>query len=126
MPSPRSSESIACLMPATCHSLTSRYPLSASAARNERERPVLFASFSRRFLMPDSTRTLKVVDDMVFLPVFYCLQYNTPHRIYHLLVRSRGRRCDDHSFVLMPAALMIAAHLTSSAFSYAANAAGFC
>ena len=35
---------MACLTPATCHSLTSRYSLSASAARNARLRPVLQAS----------------------------------------------------------------------------------
>src|SRR6267154_945013 len=65
--SPRSAASIACLIPATCHSLTSRYSLIASAARNERLRPVLLASFSRRFLALLSTRTVNVAEVM-FLP----------------------------------------------------------
>src|SRR5580704_19682636 len=64
-PSPRSSDAMARLTPATRHSFTSRYALSASAARNERLRPVLLASFSRRFLICRSTRTVKVVDGMV-------------------------------------------------------------
>src|SRR5262249_13082912 len=61
-PCPRSSDSIAFLMPATCHSLTSRYSLMASAARKERLRPVLLASFSSRFLAAESTRTVKVIE----------------------------------------------------------------
>src|ERR1700692_2622910 len=64
-PSPRSSAAIARLTPATCHSFTSRYALSASAARNERVRPVLLASFSKRFLTSRSTRTVKVVGGIV-------------------------------------------------------------
>jgi hypothetical protein len=32
-------------MPEICHSFVSRYAAIAWAARNERERPVLFASF---------------------------------------------------------------------------------
>ena len=61
---PRSSVPMAFRTPATCHSLTSRYSLSASAARNDRLRPVLFASFSSRFLTSVPTRTVKVVDGM--------------------------------------------------------------
>src|SRR6188474_3454657 len=64
MLSPLSIEAMAFLTPATCHSLTSRYSLSASAARNDRLRPVLFASFSSRFLTSVSTRTVNVVDDI--------------------------------------------------------------
>src|SRR5271166_315791 len=75
-PSPRSSETMARLTPATCHSFASRYSLSASAARKERVRPVLLASFSSRFLTPGSTRTVKVVEgigpDSI---VFYCAHY---------------------------------------------------
>src|SRR6266566_2035248 len=78
IPSPRSSEAIACLMPATCHSLISRYSLIASAARKERVRPVLFANRSSRFFTPVSTRTVNVVD---FIRsnhrVIDCVQYNT-------------------------------------------------
>src|SRR5664280_1695800 len=51
-------------MPATCHSFKSRYSLIASAARNDRLRPVHLASFSSRFLMTGSIRTLTVVEDM--------------------------------------------------------------
>src|SRR6266446_3056137 len=64
MLSPRSSEAMAFLTPATCHSLTSRYSFSASAARNDRLRPVLLASFSSRLLTSVSTRTVKVVEDI--------------------------------------------------------------
>src|SRR5271156_351793 len=67
-PSPRSREAIACLMPATCHSLTSRYSLIASAARKDRLRPVLLASLSRRFLAAASTRTVKVAERMISIP----------------------------------------------------------
>src|SRR5436309_2762505 len=59
---------MACLTPATCHSLTSRYSLSASAARNDRLRPVLLASFSSRLLTSVSTRTVNVVEDIAKLP----------------------------------------------------------
>src|ERR1700730_6505267 len=52
-------------MPATCHSLTSRYSLIASAARNERLRPVFLAHLSSRFLALASTRTVKVVERMI-------------------------------------------------------------
>ena len=53
---------MAFLMPPTCHSLTERYSVIASAARNDRLRPVFFASFSSRFLTTESTRTVKVVE----------------------------------------------------------------
>src|ERR1700691_4336627 len=46
MPLPRSSEERAAVTPEICHSFVSRYAAIASAARNERERPVLLASFS--------------------------------------------------------------------------------
>src|ERR671936_2257407 len=62
IPSPRSSEAMARLIPVTCHSLASRYSLIASAARKERLRPVLLANRSSRFFTPVSTRTVKVVD----------------------------------------------------------------
>src|SRR3954452_16688824 len=65
-PSPRSSDPIAFLTPATCHSLTSRYSLSASAARSDRLRPVLLASFSRRRFTSVSTRRVNVVEAIVF------------------------------------------------------------
>jgi hypothetical protein len=61
MPLPRSSEERAFCMPATCHSLVSRWATIASTARNERERPVLLASFSRRCLVERPTRTENVV-----------------------------------------------------------------
>jgi hypothetical protein len=44
-------------------------PLVASAARNERLRPVLFASFLSRFLIIGSMRTLTVVEDMVLYAI---------------------------------------------------------
>ena len=78
-PSPRSSEAMAFRMPATCHSLKSRYSLIASAARNDRLRPVLLASFASRFLTAASMRTLTVVEDIVVhMPfVFNCVHYTT-------------------------------------------------
>ena len=45
------------MMPEICHSFVSRYAAIASAARNERERPVLLASFSSRLLVERFTRT---------------------------------------------------------------------
>ena len=66
--------------PATCHSFTSRYSLSASAARNDRLRPVLFASFSNRFLTSVSTRTVNVVEDMALTLVIDCIHNNTKMR----------------------------------------------
>jgi len=63
-PSPRSSDPIACLMPATCHSLRSRYSLIASAARKERLRPVFLANRSNRLFAPALTLTVNVVDGM--------------------------------------------------------------
>src|SRR6266478_7787481 len=62
IPSPRSSEAMARLIPATCHSLISRYSLMASAARKERLRPVFLANRSSLFFTAVSTRTVKVVD----------------------------------------------------------------
>src|SRR5579862_2610803 len=79
IPSPRSSEAMARLIPATCHSLISRYSLMASAARKERLRPVLLANRSSRFLTPVSMRTVKVVDFMIVL-VSACVQCNTEAR----------------------------------------------
>jgi hypothetical protein len=69
MPLPRSSEASARAMPEICHSLVSRYAEIASDARNERERPVFLASFSRRLLVERPTRTENVV-------VFICIQYS--------------------------------------------------
>ena len=69
IPSPRSSEAIARLMPATCHSLISRYSVIASAARNERVRPVLLANRSSRFFTPVPMRTVNVVESMKSGPV---------------------------------------------------------
>src|ERR1022692_1627080 len=51
-------------MPSTCHSFKFRYSLIASAARKDRLRPVLLASFSSRFLITGSIRTLTVVEAM--------------------------------------------------------------
>src|SRR6202521_5347341 len=70
MPLPASSDVIACLIRATCHSFVSRYAVIASAARNERERTVLLASFWSLLLVERSTRTEKV-------SVFICVQYIT-------------------------------------------------
>src|SRR6266568_3277793 len=64
IPAPSSSDFIACLMPATCHSLTSRYSLIASAARTDRLRPVLLANRSRRLLAAGSIRTVHTVERM--------------------------------------------------------------
>ena len=60
--SPRSRSSIAAMIPAICHSLTARYSAMASAARNERLRPVLRASASSLALSASSTRMVKVDD----------------------------------------------------------------
>jgi hypothetical protein len=60
MPSPRSREESAAAIPETCHSLSSRYAEIASVARNERERPVDRAIFSRRFLSAFRTRMVMV------------------------------------------------------------------
>src|SRR2546423_8147396 len=76
-PPPRSSEPIAFLTPATCHSFTSRYSRSASAARNERLRPVLLASFSRRFFTSVSTRSVNVVEAIGSSHVVVCTHPNT-------------------------------------------------
>ncbi len=65
------------LTPATCHSFTSRYSLSASAARKDRLRPVLLAGFSSRFLTSGSTRTVKVVEGMGPSLVSGCVHYST-------------------------------------------------
>src|SRR4051812_15093254 len=80
MLSPRSRDPMAFRTPATCHSFTSRYSLSASAARNDRLRPVLFASFSSRFLTSVSTRTVNVVEDMALTLVIDCIHNNTKMR----------------------------------------------
>ena len=64
-PSPRSSEAMARLMPVTCHSLTSRYSLIATAARKDRLRPVILASRSSRLLTPASTLTVNVVEPIL-------------------------------------------------------------
>ena len=66
---------MAFLTPATCHSFTSRYSLSASAARNDRLRPVLFASFSSRFLTSVSTRKVNVVDVIVVRFLMWLIVY---------------------------------------------------
>src|SRR6516165_8697397 len=51
-PLPRSRDAMAPMMPATCHSLMSRYCSMASAARKARLRPVLLASFCNRAFVP--------------------------------------------------------------------------
>ena len=71
----RSTESIAALMPATCHSFTSRYSCIASDARNDRLRPVFAAKLSRRFLVSPSTRTVKVVEGVSFICACMCTFY---------------------------------------------------
>jgi hypothetical protein len=60
MLSPRSREESAAAIPEICHSLSSRYAEIASVARNERERPVERAIFSRRFLSAFRTRMVMV------------------------------------------------------------------
>jgi hypothetical protein len=60
MPSPRSREESAAAIPEICHSLSSRYAEIASVARNERERPVERAIFSRRFFSAFLTRMVMV------------------------------------------------------------------
>src|SRR5205085_11168722 len=88
-PPPRSSEPIAFLTPATCHSLTSRYSRSASAARKDRLRPVLFASFSRRFFTSVSTRSVNVVEAIVSSRVIDCTHPNTGKLLLGRLSLSR-------------------------------------
>src|SRR5712692_6046929 len=78
---------MACLTPATCHSLTSRYSLSASAARNDRLRPVLLASFSSRLLTSVSTRTVNVVEDIANYLVVACVQISTRYGSLQILGR---------------------------------------
>src|SRR5258705_5148184 len=78
---------MACLTPATCHSLTSRYSLSASAARNDRLRPVLLASFSSRLLTSVSTRTVNVVEDIANYLVTACVQITTRYGSLQILGR---------------------------------------
>src|ERR1700693_5686127 len=56
MPLPRSSEERAAVMPEICHSFVSRYAAIASAARNERERPVPLASFWSLLLVEGATK----------------------------------------------------------------------
>jgi hypothetical protein len=90
IPSPRSTEAIARLIPATCHSLTSRYSLIASAARKDRLRPVLLASLSSRFFAAASTRTVKVVV-AIARSVLACVQDSTK-QAYRQLVPCRARR----------------------------------
>src|SRR5262245_45979008 len=63
-------------MPATCHSFASRYALIASAARKDRLRPVLLANFSNRFLTAASIRTVKVVEDMSWVPCLIVYKYH--------------------------------------------------
>src|SRR6478672_609827 len=84
---------MACLTPATCHSLTSRYSLSASAARNDRLRPVLLASFSSRLLTSVSTRTVNVVEGIANYLVMACVQITTRYESLQILGRvvDRGR-----------------------------------
>ena len=60
MPSPRSREESAAAIPEICHSLSSRYAEIASVARNERERLVERAIFSRRFFSAFRTRMVMV------------------------------------------------------------------
>jgi hypothetical protein len=60
MPSPRSREESAATAPEICHSLSSRYAAIAWVARNERERPVECAIFSRRFFSAFRTRMMIV------------------------------------------------------------------
>jgi hypothetical protein len=57
MPLPRSSEAMAPRMPATCHSLMSRYSSMAAAARKVRLRPVLLASCCNLALIERARRT---------------------------------------------------------------------
>src|ERR1700694_5292320 len=67
---PRSSEAMAPRMPATCHSLMSRYSSMASAARKARLRPVLLASCCHLALVERARRTETV-------SVFIGVQYST-------------------------------------------------
>jgi hypothetical protein len=60
MPSPRSREESATAIPEICRSLSSRYAEIASVARNERERLVERAIFSRRFFSAFRTRMVMV------------------------------------------------------------------
>jgi hypothetical protein len=68
------------VMPEICHSFVSRYAVIASAARNERERPVLLASFWSLLLVERSTRTENV-------SVFICLHCMTPAGMCHEAMR---------------------------------------
>jgi hypothetical protein len=64
------------VMPEICHSFVSRYAAIASAARNERERPVLLASFWSLLLVERSTRTENV-------SVFICVHCITRTEMCH-------------------------------------------
>src|SRR5258708_10084375 len=76
-----------CLEAADCHSLTSRYSLSASAARNDRLRPVLLASFSSRLLTSVSTRIVNVVEGIANYLVTACVQITTRYGSLQILGR---------------------------------------
>jgi hypothetical protein len=67
-------------MPEICHSFVSRYAAIASAARNERDRPVLLASFWSLLLVKRSTRTENV-------SVFICVHCITRTEMCYEAVR---------------------------------------
>ena len=69
------------MMPEICHSFVSRYAAIALAARNERERPVLLASFSSLFLVERFTRTENV-------SVFICIHCITRTEMCYEAVRN--------------------------------------
>jgi hypothetical protein len=75
MPSPRSSEESAATIPEICHSLSSRYPDIASVARNERERPVERAIFSRRFFFSAFRTRMVIVDVRGVSICVHCITY---------------------------------------------------
>jgi hypothetical protein len=72
--SPRSSEASAAAIPEICHAFVSRYAAIASVARNERERPVERAIFSRRFFSAFRTRMVIVAVRGVSICV-HCITY---------------------------------------------------
>jgi hypothetical protein len=86
MASPRSREESAVTIPEICHSLSSRYAEIASVARNERERPVERAIFSRRFFSAFLTRMVMVAVRGVSI-----MSYIVSHAVQRAMKEGSGK-----------------------------------
>jgi hypothetical protein len=76
-------------MPESCHSLVSRYAAIASAARNERERPVLLASFRAGFWSSDLREQKTCLCSYV---------YSISQRTICEVITSSNSKCNDVTF----------------------------